>query len=36
MLQFIFCLFGLHGVTEIDYAFDEKVTDDHNCLNEIK
>ncbi len=27
MLQFIFCLFGLHGVTEIDYtADDEEIT----------
>ena len=37
MLQFIFCLFGLHGVTEIDYAVDdEEIKVCRDCLKEIE
>lgn len=37
MLQFIFCLFGLHGVTEIDYTVDdEKIKVCRDCLREVK
>lgn len=37
MLQFIFCLFGLHGVTEIDYTVDdEEIKVCRDCLKEIE
>ena len=37
MLQFIFCLFGLHGATEIDYTVDdEEIKVCRDCLKEVK
>ncbi len=37
MLQFIFCLFGLHGVTEIDYTVhDEEIKVCRDCLKEVE
>ncbi|WP_286740579.1 MULTISPECIES: hypothetical protein [Acinetobacter] len=40
MLQFLkrlFCLFGLHGATEIDYTVDdEEIKVCRNCLKEVK
>ncbi len=37
MLQFIFCLFGLHGVTEIDYMVDyEEIKVCRDCLKEVE
>lgn len=36
MLQFIFCLFGLHGVTEIDYTVDdEEIKVCRDCLKVV-
>lgn len=35
MLQFIFCLFGLHGVTEIDYTVDDEIKVCQDCMKEI-
>ena len=37
MLQFILCLFGLHGATEIDYTIDdEEIKVCRDCLKEVK
>ena len=36
MLQFIFCLFGFHGATEIDYTVDdEEIKVCRDCLKEV-
>ena len=36
MLQFLKCLFGFHGVREIDYTFDdEEIKVCRDCLGEI-
>ena len=34
MLQFIFCLFGFHGATEIDYTIDDEIKVCRDCLKE--
>lgn len=37
MLRFLFCLFGLHGSTEIDYTIDEEeIKVCRDCLKEVK
>ena len=37
MLQFLLCLFGLHGATEIDYTVDdEEIKVCRDCLKEVK
>jgi len=38
MLQFFLCLFGLHGVTEIDYTVDdeEEIKVCRDCLKEVE
>lgn len=37
MFQFIFCLFGLHGATEINYNLDhEEVKECRTCLKDIQ
>ena len=36
VLRFLLCLFGLHGVTEIDYTVDdEEIKVCRDCLKEI-
>lgn len=36
MLQFILCLFGLHGATEIDYTVDnEEIKVCRDCMKEV-
>ena len=36
MMQFIFCLFGLHGATEIDYTVDDfEVKKCRECLKDL-
>ena len=36
MLQFLLCLFGLHGATEIDYTVDDEETKVcRDCLKEV-
>ena len=36
MLQFLMCLLGLHGVTEIDYTVDdEEIKVCRDCLKEV-
>ena len=36
MLQFLLCLFGLHGATEIDYTVDnEEIKVCRDCLKEV-
>ena len=36
VLQFLLCLFGLHGATEIDYTVDdEEIKVCRDCLKEI-
>ena len=36
MLQFLLCLFSLHGATEIDYTVDnEEIKVCRDCLKEI-
>ena len=35
MLKFLYCLFGLHGATEIDYTVDdEEIKVCRDCLKE--
>ena len=37
MLQFLLCLFGLHGASEIDYTVDdEEIKVCRDCLKEAK
>ncbi len=37
MLQFLKCLFGFHGVTEIDHTIDgDEIKACRDCLKEIK
>ena len=37
MIQFIFCLLGLHGATEINYICDhEEVKGCRDCLKDIE
>lgn len=37
MMQFIFCLFGLHGATEITYTCDhDEVKQCRDCLKNIE
>ena len=37
MLQFLLCLFGLHGATEIDYTVDdEEIKVCRDCLKEVE
>lgn len=37
MIQFIFCLFGLHGATEINYGGEyEEIKECRNCLKDIE
>ena len=37
MLQFLKCLLGFHGVTEIDYVIDdEEIKVCRDCLKEVK
>ena len=37
MLQFLLCLFGLHGATEIDYTVDgDEIKVCRDCLKEVK
>lgn len=39
MFQFIKCLFGLHGVIEIDYTIDdddEEIKVCRDCLKEVE
>lgn len=37
MLQFLICLFGFHGATEIDYNVDgEEIEECRDCLKEVK
>lgn len=37
MLQFILCLFGLHGATEIDYTDDDdEIKVCRDCLKEVE
>ena len=37
VLQFLLCLFGLHGATEIDYtADDEEIKVCRDCMKEVK
>ena len=37
MLQFLLCLFGLHGATEIDYTIDdEEIKVCRDCMKEVK
>ena len=37
MLQFLMCLFGFHGATEIEYTIDGKeIKLCRNCLKEVK
>lgn len=37
MMQFIFCLFGLHGGTEIDYSCDDdEIKECRDCLKNIE
>ena len=36
MLQFLLCLFGLHGATEIDYTVDdEEIKVCRDCMKEV-
>lgn len=36
MLQFLMCLFGFHGATEIDYTIDdEEVKVCRDCMKEV-
>ncbi len=37
MLRLLLCLFGLHGVTEIDYTVDdEEIKVCRDCLKEVE
>lgn len=37
MLQFLMCLFGLNGATEIDYTVDdEEIQVCRDCLKEVE
>ena len=37
MLQLLFCLFGLHGATEVEYPISDKETNVcRDCLKEVK
>lgn len=37
MLRLLMCLFGLHGVTVIDYTIDdEKIKVCRDCLKEVE
>jgi len=37
MLQFLMCLFGLHGVTEFDYTVENKeIKMCRDCLRQVK
>ena len=34
MIQFLMCLFGFHGATEVEYATDEEIKVCRDCLKE--
>ena len=34
MIQFLMCLFGFHGATEVDYTADEEIKVCRDCLKE--
>ena len=36
MLQFLYCLIGLHGVIEIEYTDNYEIKVCRNCLKEVK
>ena len=37
MLQFLLCLFGLHGATEIDHTIDcDEIKVCRRCMKEVK
>lgn len=36
MLQLLFCLFGLHGATEVDYAADDQeIKVCRDCMKDV-
>lgn len=35
MLRFLKCLFGFHGVTEIDHTVDDEIKVCRDCLKEV-
>ena len=36
MFRLLMCLFGLHGVTEIEYTIDDEIKVCRDCLKEVK